>query len=206
MRKRGEWNRRKKTVRNLLVTFGLLLFFWLANGCQPLTKGAMLRRVARENLLPSAEVVYERWNPGQFRNQAYLREGDTFMAFSWERWLAFHWHWPAKLYQGKEGVIVLPMANETGTFVAMGDVADAARAELEVWASANQELPRDLYFQGEGVRDGDVFVFTFSTDGLVVPDQRLLHNLGADVEPEAYFEYTLRLYGAGGAVWKTVSQ
>jgi len=206
MKRRGEWSRRKKTVRNLLVTFALLLFFWVANGCPALTRGALLRRVARENLLPLAEVVYERWNQGQFRNQTYLREGDTFLAFSWERWLAFCYNWSAKLYQGEEGVIVLPVSNEAGVFVAMGDVAGADRAELEVWASSDRELPRDLYFHGEGVRDGGVFVFSFPTDGLEETDRRLFETLGADVEPEAYFEYTLRLYGADGAVWKTVSQ
>jgi len=206
MKKHREWSRRKKTARNLVVTFGLLLFFWAANGCPALTKGALLRRVARENLLPSAEVVYERWYQGQFRNQAYLREGDTFLVFSWERWWAFCYNWPAELYQGEEGVIVLPVSSETGTFVAMGDVSGADRAELEVWASSDRELPRDLHFQGEGVRDGGVFVFSFPTDGLEETDRRLLETLGANVEPEAYFEYTLRLYGDDGMVWKTVSQ
>ena len=60
--RKGMWSRPKKTARNLLTAAVLLLICWMLSGFAPLTKRALAADVARRNLLPGAEVIYESEN------------------------------------------------------------------------------------------------------------------------------------------------
>lgn len=196
--RRTAWSRPKKTARNLLSAVLLLLLCWALSGFAPLTRGMLVRRVARENLLPEAEAVYQDQD-GQGWQRLYLQSGDLFLRFSYTRNVLAYGNWEAFLFQGSQGAVCLP-GGEEGVFLALGDLPDAERAELELSLSTDWER----HWKIQGVRVSE-HCFQFTAEQALEAEPELLELLPALMTPEAYYAYTLRLYDGGGDLLKTVT-
>ena len=202
MRKRT-LSRPKQTARNLLLTALVLLLTWLLAGFSPLTKGMMAADVARRNLLPEAEIIHE----GKDRHGddlMYLQQGDEFLRFGYQRIFPFYGEWSAQHFTGKDGVICLPDQETVGVILALGDLGDVRGAELELHASPDRTQPRTLHWTVEGERENDRafrFVLPERTDEETILAERLRQ----DACPEAYYDWTLRLYDGDGGLLRTLT-
>ena len=202
MRKRT-LSRPKQTARNLLLTALVLLLTWLLAGFSPLTKGMMAADVARRNLLPEAEIIHE----GKDRHGddlMYLQQGDEFLRFGNQRIFPFYGEWSAQHFTGKDGVICLPDQETVGVMLALGELSDVHGAELELHASPDRTQPRTLHWTVEGERENDRafrFVLPERTDEETILAERLRQ----DACPEAYYDWTLRLYDGDGGLLRTLT-
>lgn len=202
MRKRT-LSRPKQTARNLLLTALVLLLTWLLAGFSPLTKGMMAADVARRNLLPEAEIIHE----GKDRHGddlMYLQQGDEFLRFGYQRIFPFYGEWSAQHFTGKDGVICLPDQETVGVILALGDLGDVRGAELELHASPDRTQPRTLHWTVEGEREADR-VFRFVLPERTDEETMLAERLRQDACPEAYYDWTLRLYDGDGGLLRTLT-
>ena len=202
MRKRT-LSRPKQTARNLLLTALVLLLTWLLAGFSPLTKGMMAADVARRNLLPEAEIIYE----GKDRHGddlMYLQQGDEFLRFGYQRIFPFYGEWSAQHFTGKDGVICLPDQETVGVILALGDLGDVRGAELELHASPDRTQPRTLHWTVEGERENDR-AFRFVLPERTDEETMLAERLRQDACPEAYYDWTLRLYDGDGGLLRTLT-
>lgn len=202
MRKR-RLSRPKQTVRNLLLTALVLLLTWLLAGFSPLTKGMMAADVARRNLLPEAEIIHE----GKDRHGddlMYLQQGDEFLRFGYQRIFPFYGEWSARRFTGTDGVICLPDQETVGVMLALGELSDVHGAELELRASPDRELPRELHYTIEGERENDR-VFRFVLPERTDEETMLAERLRQDAYPEAYYDWTLWLYDGDGGLLQTLT-
>ena len=196
-------SRPKQTARNLLLTALVLLLTWLLAGFSPLTKGMMAADVARRNLLPEAEIIHE----GKDRHGddlMYLQQGDEFLRFGYQRIFPFYGEGSAQHFTGKDGVICLPDQETVGVILALGDLGDVRGAELELHASPDRTQPRTLHWTVEGERENDRafrFVLPERTDEETILAERLRQ----DACPEAYYDWTLRLYDGDGGLLRTLT-
>lgn len=193
------WNRRKRTVRNLLAAVLLLLLTWALTGFPALTKGMLARQVARRNLLPQAEVVYQD-RDRQGHRQMYLQSGEDFLRFSYSRNILVYGNWEADLFRGDQGMICLPESQEPGVFLALGDLAGGEQAELKLSLSTDWEKSWTL--RGEPVSE---HCFRFTAEDALAAEPELMELLPAVTNPEEFYAYTLRLYDSGGRLLKTVA-
>ena len=202
MRKRT-LSRPKQTARNLLLTALVLLLTWLLAGFSPLTKGMMAADVARRNLLPEAEIIHE----GKDRHGddlMYLQQGDEFLRFGYQRIFPFYGEWSAQHFTGKDGVICLPDQETVGVMLALGDLEDVRGAELELHASPDRTQPRTLHWTVEGERENDR-AFRFVLPARTDEETMLAERLRQDACPEAYYDWTLRLYDGDGGLLRTLT-
>lgn len=202
MRKRT-LSRPKQTARNLLLTALVLLLTWLLAGFSPLTKGMMAADVARRNLLPEAEIIHE----GKDRHGddlMYLQQGDEFLRFGYQRIFPFYGEWSAQHFTGKDGVICLPDQETVGVILALGDLGDVCGAELELHASPGRTQPRTLHWTVEGERENDR-AFRFVLPERTDEETMLAERLRQDACPEAYYDWTLRLYDGDGGLLRTLT-
>ena len=202
MRKRT-LSRPKQTARNLLLTALVLLLTWLLAGFSPLTKGMMAADVARRNLLPEAEIIHE----GKDRHGddlMYLQQGDEFLRFGYQRIFPFYGEWSAQHFTGKDGVICLPDQETVGVILALGDLGDVRGAELELHASPDRTQPRTLHWTVEGERENDR-AFRFVLPERTDEETMLAERLRQDACPEAYYDWTLRLYDGDGGLLRTLT-
>ena len=202
MRKRT-LSRPKQTARNLLLTALVLLLTWLLAGFSPLTKGMMAADVARRNLLPEAEIIHE----GKDRHGddlMYLQQGDEFLRFGYQRIFPFYGEWSAQHFTDKDGVICLPDQETVGVILALGDLGDVRGAELELHASPDRTQPRTLHWTVEGERENDR-AFRFVLPERTDEETLLVEALRKDGYPEAYYDWTLRLYDGDGGLLRTLT-
>lgn len=201
--KKRRLSRPKQTAQNLLLTGLVLLLTWLLAGFSPLTKGMMAADIARRNLLPEAEIIYES-KDRHGDDLMYLQQGDEFLRFGYQRIFPFYGEWSARHFTAKDGVICLPDQETMGVMLALGDLTDAWWAELEMYASLDRELPRELHWTVEGERGADR-VFRFVLPERSHEETLLVEALRKDGYPEAYYDWTLRLYGGDGELLRTLT-
>lgn len=202
MRKRT-WSRPKKTARNLLAAAMVLLLTWLLLGFAPLTKRALAADVARRNLLPDAEIIYES-ESWQGYPLMYLQEDDVFLQVVYDRQAGTPCYgaWEARLYAGIGGVVCLPDQRELGVLLALGDVGGAESAELDVSGT----IPDRISFRwtAEGKRLSD-HAFSFALTAGTAEEAQLLDLLRKTLCPEEFYHWTLRLYGGDGELLRTLT-
>lgn len=162
--------------------------------CPPLTYGMLLRQVARENLVPEFEVLYD--EPDGWGSQvSYLRCGDSFWCMRYTHTGLRYHSLKTQLYE-TEGVLVLP-SREGGQMLALGDVADVQAAEL-TWTIQDyygQTQFCTLTSSGERVTDQ---LLWFPLPEMTPVEAERQESLRLDAWPEDRFTYTLRLTGPEG--------
>lgn len=198
-------NRKWKTVRNLLAAVLCVLLTWALMDFPPLTYRMLLRQTARENLVPGFEVLYDEPYDTVRGRVSYLRCGDDF-------WILWYHHrgglriqpLEAELYPPEGTVLVMP-SREDGQMLALGDVGDAASAEL-TWTIQDYYGKKQLCTltsTGERLTD-DLFRFPVP-ENATAGEQAEQEDLQTDAWPQERFAYTLRLYEADGGLLREVS-
>ena len=183
-------NRTQKIVRNLFLAALFALLTWAWTGFPPLTRGMMLRQEARKNLVPDWEEVFaEKYGATEV---IWMRHGDTFWRIRHD---GLDPVWDVFLYESA-GVLVMPSMNEPGVLFAIGDVENAASAEL-TW-KLRRENAVEWTVSGQRVKE-DVFQFPAPEN---VPTELTypLKNLMGSAWAKEYFDYTLRIYDAQGVL------
>ena len=153
--------------------------------------------------LPEAEIIHE----GKDRHGddlMYLQQGDEFLRFGYQRIFPFYGEWSAQHFTGKDGVICLPDQETVGVILALGDLGDVRGAELELHASPDRTQPRTLHWTVEGERENDR-AFRFVLPERTDEETMLAERLRQDACPEAYYDWTLRLYDGDGGLLRTLT-
>ena len=201
MKKRRRTNRRLAIVRNLLAAALVLALTWAAVGFPPLSRGMMLRQVCRDNLLNSAEGVWEGVYGEEPSRVLWLRSGTTYL------WVCYNprdWsHW-SQLCGTADGILVRPMDDGSGDMLALGDVPEAASATLE-WSLLDSAGQPVCTCAAAGTRD-ESGAFRFAPgEAADEQEQRWRGYLDSRSLPGRQFCYTLRYYDRNGALLREVS-
>ena len=199
MRKRAKWSRPKKTLRNWALVVMMAVALYMIGDFPALTKRALVNEMLRDNLMDKGEIVWEEKDWQGYR-KLYVMSGDTVLRSSYY-WNVLVWgytRWESELLYGHDGVTCIPSSGTPGKMLAFGNFPEAASAVLELYASRSRVRERDREYTAEGVFESDR-VISFALAETYEDDKDFFaDSLRKTVYPEAYYDYTLRLYDAAG--------
>lgn len=210
MRKTQTFDRKRKTILNLLLAALCLLLAWSRAGFPPWTLDGLLRRAEQQYLLEDSQLLFTGHEEGKsdfLGGTLYVQSGDLFLAVNYDRTPLGLRQGFSYAYEEPDGILCLSRSWWPLEVLAVGALETADRAELEItihWDGSfgGRWWDTERTYTAEGERQND-HCFTFRLTPCYSED---------DSSPEAEMERAffggeglnftqapvLRLYDAAG--------
>lgn len=192
-------SRRQKTA---LYLAGLLLMaplWYIFQGMPPVTRAGAVREAARKNFLTDYTLVLDE------DEVFYIASGEDLLTVRYNQDAFYRYLWAHENYRGSGGIWVVHSSGEKGVMLAMGELGEAVRAELDLsLLGAKSEVLWTATLRDD-TRGGGIFRFSFLEEGGDTAAEDVVRWMQYNGDPQWYYTYTLRLYDDAGILIKEVS-